>query len=225
MPASAGFLSTLAEADRIALAAEWVVGRYERNEMIIAHDEGGRDVVFVLEGRARATVFSERGRAVTYRDIGPGDIFGELAAIDGKRRSASIVAVETIRVARLSETAFRAIVNQRPTFTWALLQYLSGQIRHMTDRLYELNTMVVRQRLVRELLRLAESAEAGEGRAFIVPAPTHFELAAKISTHREAVSREMSALAKRGLIARSGRGLVLPDIEALNALAGTPGEH
>jgi CRP/FNR family transcriptional regulator, cyclic AMP receptor protein len=219
MPASTVFLSTLPEADRIALADQWTVRRFERGEMIIAHDEAGRDVFFVLEGRARATIFSEHGRAVTYRDIEPGDIFGELAAIDGEPRSASVVALEAVRVARLSETAFRKIVTARPTVAWALLQYFSRQMRRMTERLYEFNTLVVRKRLIRELLRIAGSAGGAQGQGSIVPAPTHFELAAKIGTHREAVSREMSALAKRGLIARSGGGLVLHDMETLKALA------
>ena len=67
----------------------------------------------------------------------------------------------------------------------------------MTERVYEFSTLVVRKRLIRELLRLAEDNEQREGSASISPAPTHFDLAARISTHREAVSREMSALAKR----------------------------
>ena len=218
MTGSAAFLSRLAEADRAALAARWTVRHYQRDEMIIAHDESGRDVFFVLEGRARATVFSERGRAVAYRDMEPGDIFGELAAIDGRARSASVVALEAMRAARLPEAAFRDIVDARPTFTWALLQHLSGEMRRMTDRIYEFSTLVVRKRLIRELLRLAQASE--EGRAAIAPAPTHFDLAARISTHREAVSREMSALAKRGLIERRGGSLVIRDLAGLKALAG-----
>ena len=83
------FLGHLAEDDRAALAERWVVRRYKRKEMIIAHEEASRDVFFVLEGRALATVYSEGGRAVAYRDMGPGQIFGEFAAIDGQARSAT----------------------------------------------------------------------------------------------------------------------------------------
>jgi CRP-like cAMP-binding protein len=220
MTGSAAFLSRLAEADRAALAARWTVRHYQRDEMIIAHDESGRDVFFVLEGRARATAFSERGRAVAYRDMEAGDIFGELAAIDGRARSASVVALEAVRAARLPEAAFRDIVNARPTFTWALLEHLSGEMRRMTDRIYEFSTLVVRKRLIRELLRLAEESQQAEGRAAIAPAPTHFDLAARISTHREAVSREMSALAKRKLVEKRGGTLVIRDLAGLKALAG-----
>jgi CRP/FNR family transcriptional regulator, cyclic AMP receptor protein len=216
MAISAAFLSRLSEADRGALAARWAVRRYRRDELVLTHEDSGRDIFFVLEGRARATLFSEGGRAVAYRDIERGDIFGELAAIDGKARSASVVALDRLSAARLPEAAFREIVDTRPTFTWTLLEHLSAQMRRMTERVYEFSTLVVRKRLIRELLRLA--GDQGD-KAVVEPAPTHFELAAMISTHREAVSREMSALAKRGLIEKRGARLMLLEIETLRSLA------
>jgi CRP-like cAMP-binding protein len=213
------FLSQIDAADRAALEARWTVHRHEAEEMIVAHDEAGRDVFFVLEGHARATVFSSGGRAIAYRDIEPGDIFGELAAIDGRTRSASIVAHGTMSVARLPAAGFRDLVNSRPDFTWALLRHLSSQMRRMTDRIYEFNTLVVRKRLVRELLRLAEQGQSAGKSLLISPAPTHFDLAAMISTHREAVSRAMSALAKEGLIEKRGRSIVLCAPRELRAIA------
>jgi CRP/FNR family cyclic AMP-dependent transcriptional regulator len=213
------FLFEVGAADRATLEARWTVQRYEAEETIVAHDEPGRDVFFVLEGRARATVFSSGGRAIAYRDIEPGGIFGELAAIDGKTRSASIVAVGTMSVARLPEKAFRDLINTRPGFTWALLHHLSSQMRRMTDRIYEFNTLVVRKRLVRELLRLASEKDSDDKSLSISPAPTHFDLASMISTHREAVSRAMSALAKQGLIEKRGRSIVLRAPRELRAIA------
>jgi CRP-like cAMP-binding protein len=222
MTAPAAFLSRLGESERAALATRWSVGKHARDETIVAHDEEGRDVFFVLEGRARVTVFSETGRAVAYRDIEPGDIFGELAAIDGNRRSASVVATEDLRVARLSDTAFREIVTTHPEIAWALLKHLSAQMRRMTERVYEFSTLVVRKRLIRELLRLSSDSPDAEGA--ISPAPTHFDLAARISTHREAVSREMSALAKLKLIEKRNGRLVLRDVAALKALGASDPE-
>jgi CRP/FNR family cyclic AMP-dependent transcriptional regulator len=216
MASSTVFFAKLSEADRDVLAGRWAVRRYRRDELVIAHEDTGRDVFFVLEGRARATLFSEGGRAVAYRDIECGDIFGELAAIDGKARSASVVALEPLSAARLPEAAFREIVDTRPTFTWALMEHLSGQMRRMTERVYEFSTLVVRKRLIRELLRLA--GDQGD-KAFVTPAPTHFALAAMISTHREAVSREMSSLAKRGLIEKRGATLILLEPDILRSLA------
>jgi CRP-like cAMP-binding protein len=214
------FLSRLCEADRAALAGRWSACGYRHDELIIAHGDTGRDVFFLLEGRARVTMFSEEGKEIAYRDIEPGDIFGEIACIDGGARSASVVALVPSRAARLSAAAFRDLVKSHPDLAWRLLEHLSGMLRRMTDRVYEFSTLVVRERLILELLRRAEDAESVEGQVWISPAPTHFELAAKISTHREAVSREMSTLAKKGFIARRGNRLVLSNLAALEALAG-----
>jgi CRP/FNR family cyclic AMP-dependent transcriptional regulator len=213
------FLSGLGEAEQAALAQRWRVSRYERGEMILAHDEQSCDVFLVLDGHARVTVFSEAGKAVAYREIGPGGIFGELAAIDGKPRSASVVALDSVRAASLSATAFREVVNSQPELAWALLMHLALQVRRMTDRIYEFSTLVVRKRLVRELLRMAHAVADEAGSAIITPAPTHFDLAARISTHREAVSREMSSLARQKLVVRKGRSLLVLDVKLLEELA------
>lgn len=216
MPA---FLSRLCEADVATLSARWIAQSYKHSEMIIEHGDTGRDVFFLLEGRARVTLFSEDGKEIAYRDITPGDIVGELACIDGKARSASVVALEPTRAARLPANAFRELVEVHPRIAWSLLEHLSALLRRMTDRVYEYSTLVVRKRLILELIRRAERTGAPDALLAICPAPTHFELAAGISTHREAVSREMSMLAKRGLIRKNGNRLVLNDIAKLEALA------
>ncbi|WP_234819767.1 MULTISPECIES: Crp/Fnr family transcriptional regulator [Sinorhizobium] len=205
------------------MSERWIVRSYAPQELIIAHGESGRDVFFILEGHARVTLFSTNGREVLYGDRGPGDIVGELAAIDGKARSATVLAIDATRAARLPAKDFRSLIADHPEFSWALLEYLSAGIRHMTDRVYEFSTLVVRRRLILELLRRADEAHADDRQAVINPAPTHFELAASISTQREAVSREMSTLSKRGLIERRGRRLLLCDLAALEMLAGKEG--
>lgn len=220
MSAAPAFLDTLCPPDIDALAGRWKIRSYRRQEIIIAHGEGGTDVFFVLDGSARVTLFSANGKEVAYRDIHKGDIFGELAAIDGKARSASVIAMEPMRAAILSAEAFRGLMTSHPTLSWALLVHLSGLIRRMTERVFEFSTLVVRERVICELLRRADEAGIAEGPATVIPAPRQLELAAAISTHREAVSREMSLLSKRGLIKRRGETLLLRDIAALEALTG-----
>lgn len=220
MAAIPAFLSRLEDADRAALAGRWSEAGFGAGTLIIAHGDNGRDVFFLLEGRARVTLYSEEGREIAYRDLLSGDVFGELACIDGQGRSASVIALADTRVARLPPSVFRDLVQDHPKLAWSLLEHLSALLRRMTDRVYEFSTLVVRERLILELIRRAEESGPVDGRASISPAPTHFELAARISTHREAVSREMSALAKRGFVAKRGNRLVIDDLAALGALAG-----
>ena len=220
MSASPAFLTTLCESDLRVLAEHWNVRSYQRQELIIAHGEDSKDVFFVLGGQVRVTLFSASGREVAYRDIHRDDIFGELAAIDGKARSASVIATEPTRAAILSAETFQSLLKSHPSMSWALLQHLSALLRRMTDRVFEFSTLVVRERVICELLRRADEMGQSEGGATIIPIPRHFELAAAISTHREAVSREMSLLAKKGLIKRRGDNLLLRDRAALEALTG-----
>ena len=179
MTASPAFLSKLCDADLAALAQRWTERSYRRNELIVAHGDSGRDVFFLLAGRARVTLFSEDGREIAYRDIEPGEIFGELAGIDGKARSASVVALGTTRASRLPGAAFREIVNNHPTFAWMLLEHLSAQLRRMTDRVYQFSTLVVRKRLILELLRWAAGNRAGQRTGLHKPGADAFRAGSK----------------------------------------------
>ncbi len=213
-----GFLDRLSAEDRAVLEELFVVRNYARGEIVISHLDEDRDVFFVLEGRLRATLYSPNGHEVSYRDIGPGDVVGELAAIDGAPRSATVETQEPARVGRLSAAAFRELVTTRPGLNAILLAHLSAQIRRLTERVFEFSTLLVRDRLIRELLRLAEAAGGHEGRAEIRPAPTHFELAHRISSQREVVSREMSALAKAGLVEKREGVLIISSLTKLNEI-------
>lgn len=213
------FLGQLSPTALAELESLMVQKTYDRDEIVIAQEEESCDVFFVMGGAARVTVYSEDGKVVAYRDILEGEIFGELSAIDHKPRSACVIALGQLRVGRLDATKFQSLVEGSPSFTWALLRHLAGQSRHMTGRIFEYSTMLVRERLIAELLRLAESGQTGDGRTVLCPGPTHFDLAAKISTHREAVSREMSKLAKHNLISKEAGCLVVHDIAQLRAHA------
>lgn len=212
------FLDRLSAEDRAVLEELFVVRDYAHGEIVISHLDEDRDVFFVLDGRLRATLYSRSGHEVNYRDIGPGDVVGELAAIDGAPRSATVEALEPARLGRLSAAAFRALVKTHPGLNAILLEHLTAQIRRLTERVFEFSTLAVRDRLIHELLRLAEATGMQEGRAEIHPAPTQFELAHRISSHREVVSREMSTLARAGLVEKREGVLIVSDLDQLRSL-------
>lgn len=190
----------------------------DRDELVISQNDESLDVFFVLEGTARAAGLSEEGKLVTYREIPEGAIFGELSAVDGRPRSANVVAVGKLTVGRMNQADFRDVIDSDEAFRWAFLSYASEQIRVMTGRVFEFSTMVVRDRLIGELLRMAEGQESLNGRVEIPHAPTHYELASRISTHREAVSREMSRLSKQGLVTKQLKTITISDVDALRRL-------
>ncbi len=212
------FLDRLSAGDRAVLEELFVVRNYAHGEIVISHLDEDRNVFFVLEGRLRATLYSRNGHEVSYRDIGPGNVVGELAAIDGAPRSATVEALEPARLGCLSAAAFRELVKTCPGLNTVLLEHLSAQIRRLTERVFEFSTLAVRDRLIRELLRLAEATSMQDGRAEIRPAPTQFELAHRISSHREVVSREMSGLARAGLVVKRKGALIVSDLDQLRGL-------
>jgi CRP/FNR family cyclic AMP-dependent transcriptional regulator len=93
---------------------------------------------------------------------------------------------------------------------------LVGEVRRLTDKVFELSALSVQARLLCELLRLARAAgSTGASMVTIRPAPTHAVLASRIAAQREAVSRELQTLAGRGLLRHDRRTLEFPDLEAL----------
>jgi CRP-like cAMP-binding protein len=95
---------------------------------------------------------------------------------------------------------------------------LVSQIRSLTNRANENSGLSAKHRLWAELLRLARPATLTPDQPVVSPPPTHAELAARVSSHREAVTREMSALERAGLIARRRGAIVLLDVERLRQL-------
>jgi CRP-like cAMP-binding protein len=192
--------------------------RYKPRESIIDHLDRSDDVCFLLSGNARVTIRSVDGKAVSFRELGPGATFGEYAAIDGRPRSASVEARTNCLVASIGAATFREILRTEPRVAGSLLRYFVAEIRELTTRVYEFSTLAVRYRIQAEILRLAALAKRHGKIAGIVPAPTHAEIASRTSTHREAVTRELNRLAKIGILEQRNRELWITDFDRLAAL-------
>jgi CRP/FNR family transcriptional regulator, cyclic AMP receptor protein len=198
---------------RVQQCCSW--RRYQPGESIVGYLDSSDDVFFVISGEVRVTIYSLVGKAVSFRELGPGEVFGEYPAIDRGPRSASVEARKTSIVATLPGAAFRELIRSEPVVAQALLPHLVMKIRALTARVYEFSTLAVSNRIQAELLRLARLAEPGGKSARIAPAPTHTEIASRVSTHREAVTREFARLSRVGLIEREGSALLVKDVERL----------
>jgi CRP-like cAMP-binding protein len=118
----------------------------------------------------------------------------------------------------MSETAFREAIKTHPTVAEAVLQRLTRLVRLYSQRLYEMRTLDVQSRIRAELLRLAEDTLGEDNTATISPLPTSADIAARVNTRREAVSRELASLTRRGLIERQQKSLMIRDFAGLNQL-------
>lgn len=216
-----GLLNGLAESDRDLLAQSCRWHRYSANHFVFSHEDETSDVYFIVTGQVRVTVYSASGKEVSFADLSAGASFGELSAIDGLPRSATVVALSDTVLASLPAKAFLQLLYDHPDVAANMMQYLVGLIRRLSDRVVEFNVLAVRNRIHAELLRLSHDHGTGGNTAMIAPAPTHAEIASRVSTHREAVTRELSALARKGLVERRHGALVIADIARLAQLVET----
>src|SRR5215471_5278706 len=200
-----------------SLARRCAWRRFAAGQTILHYSDNRRAVFFVVQGRASVLYHSAGGREVRFGDLQAGDVFGEFAAIDGAPPMADVVCVTGALVAAMPAELFREVLRRHESVCSAVLRRLTGIARNMSRRVIEFSTLPVRHRVHAELLRLAriDAPDVHDGTAAIAPAPTHAEIASRISTHREAVSRELAGLARHGLIERRGGNLILRDVRAL----------
>jgi CRP-like cAMP-binding protein len=193
--------------------------RFRAGEDIIDRQSDSRDVFFVVEGKVRVVLYSVSGREITLDDIGPGGYFGELAAIDGEPRSASVMAVEPSLVASLGDEAFRKAATENPAMALAVMRRLAAVVRTSSGRILDLSTLGANNRVHAEVLRLARAAGVRpDGSAEISPIPVHSEMASRVSTTRETVARVMSDLARQGVVRREKSALIVENVADLISL-------
>jgi CRP/FNR family transcriptional regulator, cyclic AMP receptor protein len=202
--------------DDLAQQCRW--RRFPVGQRVISREADDHDVYLIVGGKVRITAFSGAGRQVTYRDIATGEWFGDLAAIDGRSRSADVDALEDTLLASMSPTVFRRLLHEHPIVCDRVLDRLVSLVRDLTDRVFDFSTLGVQNRVHAELLRLAKQAGIADNIARISPAPKHSDIAGKVSTYREQVTRELSAMVKQGLVQRSEGALVIPDVARLERI-------
>ncbi len=212
-------LRSLNAEGRRAVAEQCIAHRYESGEQILSYRDDDRDVYFIISGKVRVTLFSSSGKEITFRDEGPGDMFGELSALDGQPRSANVVALSEATVATMPVEVFWKTLLGQPEVAQATLIRLATLVRLLSERVFEFSTLAVSNRIHAELLRLARLASQNpDGNPVISPVPTHADMASRVSTHREAVTRELNRLAELKILERQRSALVITDLARLERL-------
>jgi len=127
--------------DQIERHCSW--HRYEPGQAILNYLDPSDDVFFIVEGGARVLLYSQTGQVVSFRDLGPGDTFGEIPAIDGGPRSASVEAQTACLIASMGAAAFRELLQSEPIVAQTLLRQQVGTIRRLTSRVHEFSAAVM----------------------------------------------------------------------------------
>ncbi len=206
---------SLEHQDLQSIAALFSLISFSRDQSILSHGELTSSVYFLTAGKVRATLYSPAGRAVSYQELLPGEMFGELSAIDHLPRSTHVIGLSEGECLVITGSDFFAIMSRYPAITQAVLLKMAGLVRFLCDRLYEFATLSVAERLRAELLRLARQTEHEDNQPVVIDMPTHEELANRLATHREAITRELGYLEKHGIVSKQRNKVTILDWEAL----------
>lgn len=201
------------ELDTLVTQCTW--RPYEKGREVFEQEGGSKDVYFVASGRVRITIYAASGREVSFRDLAPGASFGELSAVDGLSRSASVVALEDTWVASISREQFWTLLRTKPAVVEHVVKGLVALVRNLTERVVDYSTLGVRNRIQAELVRMAREAKPSGNRCVISPAPKHLDIANRVSTNREEVAREFGHLSREKVIERRRGELVILDMRRL----------
>jgi CRP-like cAMP-binding protein len=210
-----GFLSELAADERADLEALGSVRHYRRGDVLFHQGDDAGAVLVLLEGHVKAAMLND-GREVILAFPGPGELLGELSAVDGEPRSGTVRAVDDVEALVIPGSAFRAFLEHRPRIALILLRSVAARLR-AADRQrvdYAVNDVVVRVagRLVELCDRFgsADGAEVDIGLAI-----TQDELASWAGASREAVAKGMALLRTLGWVQTERRRIVVLDLPAL----------
>ena len=184
-------------------------------EWLLEQNDVGTDIYFLTSGVVRVLITPSPDREVILGDISAGGYFGEMAAIDGQPRSAGILAITDATIACMSASVFRELIHKYPDVSEQLLRQLVARIRALDERVNEFSSMDVKHRIYSELLRLSRPDPTDSHRALVSPPPVHADIAARVSTRREMVARELKALERAGLLTKRRGAFVITDVPVL----------
>ena len=215
------FLDGLTDSEAEDLRSIGRTRAYGPNVTLFHHGDEAGPVVVLLTGRAKVLSLSSAGREVIVAVRGPGDLLGEMSAIDGEPRSATVTTLEPVEALLIPGSAFAAFLERRPRAALVILRMVAGRLRYADASQADFATHDVMGRVAFRLVELCERfGEAGEGGIEIELPLSQEELASWTGASREAVSKALQLLRSLKIVETGRRRVVVRDLEALRARAG-----
>jgi CRP/FNR family transcriptional regulator, cyclic AMP receptor protein len=206
--------SSLKDEELEAIARVSVVKNCPKDSLILIEDEDGDALFIIKKGKVKVTSFSESGKEVIFSILGDGDFFGDMSLLDGKPRSASVIAIEESLVYIIRSSDFNRIIEKHPNIARKLLKELASRLRKADERIESHVFLNVKGRVAGILLLLAdESGKKTPGGIVIRSRPTHQNLANMVGTTRETVTRILKQMESNNYIALSGKEVTILDPE------------
>lgn len=195
--------------------------RYSTGAALFGEGDDGNRVFLIERGRVKIGAVSDDGRDVMLAIRGPGDLLGELSALDGEPRSASAVALEEVHATIVTPAAYRSWLIEHPQVLMDQLVGVIGRLRDADRKRVELSAYDIDRRVACRLHELGRDhgEEAEDGSVRVTVGLSQEELGAYTGASREAVAHSLQRLRKQRIIATSRRGYQILDPPALATLA------
>lgn len=186
---------------------------FSRGTTIFSKGDPGGSLFAILNGQVKVISFSSMGRNAVFNMLGPGDLFGEIAMLDGGERTADVVAVTDCSLMIIERRTFFPIIHSRPEIAQKLVEVLCARLRKTTRQVEEVMFLDLSARLARALLRLAGDTPHPQPNALTL---TQSELAQIVGASRESTNKQLREWETKGWL-RLDRGTLT--ILTPNALA------
>jgi CRP/FNR family transcriptional regulator len=208
--------STLSPEELERVAQVVVPRRFGPGEIVFKEGDEGSTCYVVRSGRTRALRIHPDGRSITLAHFGPGDIFGEMAMLDGGRRSATVESVEETDAIAILSADMHRLLREYPDISVKLIAALGRRLRETNERLARQSFQTVQSRVAAVLAQLVEEARAeGSVEGDVVITATQAELAQMAGSSRESASRFLAVLERAGIISQGRGRLTVHDPAAL----------
>jgi len=211
----------LKDAQLKAIASQCKKVLFKKGSVIFHMKDMSTDLYIVDAGRLKAMLADDEGDEIVLAHFDKGAFFGELSLLDGKGRSATIVADSDSELSVLSQADFLGLLNKDPKIAVALMTTLVERLRKADEKIESLAFQEVSERLIRALLDGAKPDDSGSKGFLKRGKLTHKELSGMIGSSREAVSKCMKLLASSGIVRESDGHLLIAE----NALDQIKNRH
>jgi CRP/FNR family cyclic AMP-dependent transcriptional regulator len=190
----------------------------KRGSTIFSKGDAGNSLVAVISGTVKISISSPDGRTAILNLIGPGEIFGEVALLDGQARTADATANTNCEIFVIDRREFLPFVRSQPALAMKFIELLCARLRWTSDQVEQVILQDLPGRLASALIRLTERHRPAEGGLTIVI--TQQEISEMVGMTRESINKQLRAWAARHWVRLEHGAIVVLDVEALQELAG-----
>ena len=218
---SVSIFSDLSDSELSNIQSLCKTRKYPKNSMIILEEEMGDVVFIVMIGTVKITRVNDEGKEVILAMLGSGEVFGEMAILDGESRSANALAQEHSEVVTINREDFLNIIKTNNKVAINLMTEFAIRLRKSDQQIEALSLDDAEHRIGVSILNLAE--EMGvirKGVVTVANLPYQQDIANMAGTSRETVSRVMKIFEDRGLITKTGHKLSIPDYAFFKRIFG-----